>query len=83
VAKNVTLVSVQVLSKNGKGSVSSLLSGIQWVVEDAKKHAKKSIVNMSLGIPSIAPSANTLDQAITSAAKGGLPIIVASGNSAR
>ncbi|CAO3595602.1 unnamed protein product [Absidia cylindrospora] len=82
VAKNVTIVSVQVLKKNGEGSVSSLLSGVQWVVKDAKKHAKKSIVNMSLGIPSIAPSANTLDQAITAAAKGGLPIIVASGNSA-
>lgn len=38
---------------------------------------------MSLGIPSIAPSADTLDQAITAAAKGGLPIIVAAGNSAR
>ncbi|ORZ21983.1 peptidase S8/S53 domain-containing protein [Absidia repens] len=82
VAKNVTIVSVQVLKKNGEGSVSSLLSGVQWVVKDAKKHAKKSIVNMSLGIPSIAPSADTLDQAITAAAKGGLPIIVASGNSA-
>jgi hypothetical protein len=83
VAKNATVVSVQVLGKNGQGTVSSLLTGLQWVVKDAKKHGKKSLVNMSLGIPSIAPSADTLDQAITAAAKGGLPIIVAAGNSAR
>lgn len=82
VAKNVTIVSVQVLKKNGQGSVSSLLSGVQWVTKDAKKYAKKAIVNMSLGVPSMAPSADTLNQAITAAAKGGLPIIVAAGNSA-
>ncbi|KAI8331960.1 peptidase S8/S53 domain-containing protein [Chlamydoabsidia padenii] len=82
VAKNVDLVSVQVLAKNGRGAVSSLLSGIQWVTQDAMKYPKKSIVNMSLGIPSIAPSANTLDQAITAAAQSGLPIIVAAGNTA-
>ncbi|KAI8334591.1 peptidase S8/S53 domain-containing protein [Chlamydoabsidia padenii] len=82
VAKNATIVSVQVLGKNGQGTVSSLLTGIQWVVKDAKKHTKKSLVNMSLGIPSIAPGADTLNQAITAAAKSGLPIIVAAGNSA-
>ncbi|KAI8086654.1 peptidase S8/S53 domain-containing protein [Halteromyces radiatus] len=81
VAKNVTMVSVQVLKKNGQGSVSSLLSGIQWAAKDAKKYPKKSIVNMSLGVSSLAPSANTLNDAITAAAKGGLPIIVAAGNS--
>lgn len=51
VAKNVTLVGVQVLQPNGKGSVSNFLGGINWVVEQEKNHTRPAIINLSLGLP--------------------------------
>ncbi|ORX62828.1 subtilisin-like protein [Hesseltinella vesiculosa] len=82
VAKNASLVSVRVLDKNGEGSVSDVLSGLQWAVKDAKKYKGKALINLSLGIDAIAPQANVLDKAATAAVKAGIPIFAAAGNSA-
>jgi subtilisin family serine protease len=60
VAKKATLVSVQVLDKNGKGSMSNLIAGLDWVAKHAKRGS--SIVNLSLGVAKNTPGANALNQ---------------------
>jgi subtilisin family serine protease len=60
VAKKAKLVSVQVLDKNGKGSMSNLIAGIDWVAKHAKRG--KSVVNLSLGVAKNTPGANALNQ---------------------
>lgn len=60
VAKQAKLVSVQVLDKNGKGSMSNLIAGLDWVAKHAKRGS--SIVNLSLGVAKTTPGANALNQ---------------------
>lgn len=81
VAKNVSLVSVQVLNAAGRGTVSNILGGLQWIMEKEKEKRRPVIINMSLGLPKTAPGASALDQAVTAAVEAGLPIITAAGNS--
>jgi len=73
VAKKATLVSVKVLDRFGSGSTSIVLSGIEWVIANAKKPA---IINMSMSSP---PSA-ALDQAVENAVSAGITVVVAAGN---
>lgn len=82
VAKNVTLVSVQVLNANGKGTVSSLLGGIQWIMEQEKNRTHPALINMSLGLSKKGDGAKALAQVINAAVDAGLPVIAAAGNSA-
>jgi subtilisin family serine protease len=60
VAKQAKLVSVQVLDKNGKGSMSNLIAGLDWVAKHAKRGS--SIVNLSLGVAKTTPGAKALNQ---------------------
>src|SRR5713226_1549129 len=48
VAKSATLVPVRVLDCRGSGSVSTLLAGLDWVLQQS---ARPGVVNMSLGGP--------------------------------
>ncbi|KAI8148497.1 peptidase S8/S53 domain-containing protein [Fennellomyces sp. T-0311] len=82
VAKNVSLVSVQVLRGDGKGTVSSLLGGIQWIMEQEKDRKRPVVINMSLGLPESSGGAQALNEAVASAVDAGLPVIAAAGNSA-
>jgi len=47
VAKNVRLVGVKVLARNGQGSFSGIIAGMDWVAQRAR--GSKAVVNMSLG----------------------------------
>jgi len=47
VAKKVRLVGVKVLSRQGSGSTSGIIAGMDWVAQRAR--GTKSVVNMSLG----------------------------------
>ena len=49
VAKAVTLVPVRVLDCNGGGSLSSLLAGLDWILQDHAQAPQPGVVNMSLG----------------------------------
>ncbi|KAG2179398.1 hypothetical protein INT44_006244 [Umbelopsis vinacea] len=80
VAKKANIVSVQVLDKNGKGSMSNLIAGLDWVAKHAKRGS--SIVNLSLGVAKTTPGANALNQAVDALVKAGIPVFVAAGNSA-
>ncbi|KAI9253944.1 peptidase S8/S53 domain-containing protein [Phascolomyces articulosus] len=82
VAKNVDIVSVQVLRADGKGTVSSLLGGIQWIMEQEKNRTRPVVINMSLGLPESSAGAQALNDAVSAAVEAGLPVFAAAGNSA-
>lgn len=77
VAKNVNLIAVKVLTTDGYGSTSDILKGIEWVVgEYLRNTTRKAIINMSLG----GSKSRILDEAVNSAVKRGVLVVVASGN---
>ncbi|KAK5662680.1 hypothetical protein OQA88_8596 [Cercophora sp. LCS_1] len=80
VAKAATAVAVKVLSSSGSGSVSGVISGIQWSVKDARAQPggpKKAVLNMSLG-GGFSPA---LNNAVAVACNEGMTVVVAAGNS--
>ncbi|KAF4631808.1 hypothetical protein G7Y89_g6315 [Cudoniella acicularis] len=74
VAKNANLVAVKVLDKNGSGTYSGVISGIQWVATNAVAH---SILTMSLG----GGYSAAVNSAVASAVSAGVTVTVAAGNS--
>ncbi|KAI8350106.1 peptidase, S8A subfamily [Mortierella sp. GBAus27b] len=74
VAKKVNLVAVRVLGSDGSGATSGVVSGMDWVAQNANG---KSVVNMSLG-GSKSSAINSAAQRLVAA---GVPLIVAAGNS--
>ena len=78
VAKNTTLIAVKVLDWAGSGSYSSVISGLQWVINDATSSGmvQRSVISMSLS-GGYSPALNA---AVDAAYLAGLPVIVAAGN---
>lgn len=67
------------LGDNGAGSISTVINGLQWAYEDAKKRVggvAKAVVNMSLG----GGKSTAMNQAVKSVVNGGLVVVVAAGN---
>ena len=75
VAKEVALVAVKVLGCNGSGSISGVVSGIDWMVENKRLPA---VANLSLG----GGYSGVLNDAIASATLEGITMVVAAGNDA-
>jgi len=75
VAPGVELVSVRVLNKNGSGTTSGVIAGVNYVAANA---AGGDVANMSLG----GGISTSLDQAVLNAsnAKGGIWFSLAAGN---
>lgn len=78
VAKNVKIVPVRVLDCNGSGTISGVISGLNWIA--GRDHtAGKEVANMSLG-----GAANTaLDTAVKNLIQKGVQVVVAAGNDSR
>jgi cerevisin len=81
VAKKAHVYAVKVLGSNGSGTMSDVIAGVEWAVEDANKQAKAgkvkgSVANMSLG----GGKSPSLDNTVNAASKAGLPFAVAAGN---
>jgi len=74
VAKNVSITAVRVLDCAGSGSNSAVISGIDWVAQNAVLPA---VANMSLG----GGSSTALDSAVNNAINAGVTFAVAAGNS--
>ncbi len=74
VAKNVGLVPVRVLDCAGSGSMSGVLAGLDWIIQNGRKPA---VVNMSLG----GNAYSTLDTAVDNLFNNGYVAVVAAGNS--
>ncbi|CAK9441588.1 uncharacterized protein LODBEIA_P54560 [Lodderomyces beijingensis] len=77
VAKNVNIVEVKALNSKGAGSLSTILSAIDFTVKHRLDSGKKGVANLSLG----AYKNHVLNRAIEQATKSGLLFVVAAGNS--
>ena len=76
VAKNADLVSLRVLDCDGSGSVSTVLAGLDWMMDHISFATRRVVLNMSLsGPPSV-----VLDQAVKQLGEAGVTIVVAAGN---
>lgn len=73
VAPDVTLVSARVLDCEGSGSVSGIISALEWIGANARRPA---VVNMSLG----GGASLSFDDAVSALVASGIPVIVAAGN---
>ncbi|MEW6622822.1 MAG: S8 family peptidase [Bacillota bacterium] len=73
VAPSVRIYAVKVLNAQGSGSLSGVLSGLQWCVNN-----KMQVVNMSLGT---AESTSSFKTAIKAVDDAGIVIVAAAGNS--
>ncbi|KAI9178675.1 proteinase B [Blastocladiella emersonii ATCC 22665] len=81
VAKKAHPVAVKVLSSNGSGSMSDVVKGVEWAVQDHKRRTKKdknakSAANMSLG----GGKSALLDRVVNAAVDSGIHFSVAAGN---
>lgn len=72
-APGVDLYSVKVLSRSGSGSISSIIAGIEWAVENDIR-----IISMSLGTKNYSQA---LENACNAAYEAGCLVIAAAGNS--
>ena len=83
VAPQANIVSVKVLNAQGAGTVSQVISGIQWVIANKSRY-KIGAINLSLGHP-VGESYETdpLCQAVEKAWKAGIVVVCAAGNDGR
>jgi len=81
IAKGATVIAVKVLSDGGSGSISGIVSGINWATTDYTNNKRPNgyggVISMSLG----GTSPGTMRTAIQAAYNAGLPTVVAAGNS--
>ncbi|KAI9319947.1 peptidase S8/S53 domain-containing protein [Dichotomocladium elegans] len=80
VAKNVSLVGVQVLKVDGTGTISDLLGGLQYVANQQQGKAGLALINMSLGISRRNAASDTFDDAVLATIAAGVGIVAAAGN---
>lgn len=77
VAKAVKLVAVKVLNCAGSGTTTSVVSGVEWTLDDHNANGGPSVANMSLG----GGASGSIDTAVGNAISGGITFAVAAGNS--
>jgi subtilisin family serine protease len=79
VSKTAVLIGVKVLGKNGSGSWTGVIQGVQWATQDAAKYrgTDPGIGNMSLG----GGRNQALNDAVDASSAQGFAWVVASGNS--
>ncbi|WP_211355148.1 S8 family serine peptidase [Blastococcus colisei] len=75
VAKAVRLVPIRVLGCDGSGTMSGVVSGLDWVIAQHAAGAP-AVANLSLG----GPASTTLDNAVQSTINDGVAVVVAAGN---
>lgn len=78
VAKNVTIVPVKVFSCGGSASVSTVIAGIEWATEDARRGGGPAVINLSAGVHKGMGAG--LERAARNAIKAGLTFVTAAGN---
>lgn len=82
-APNANIINLRVLDKNGAGTDSQVIAAIQRAIQ-LKSTYNIRIINLSLGRPVYeAASQDPLCQAVESAWKAGIVVVVAAGNSGR
>ncbi len=83
VAQRADIVSIRVLDKTGQGTVSQVISGIQWAITNKTLYRIK-VMNLSFGHP-VGESYKTdpLCQSVEAAWKAGIVVVCAAGNGGR
>ncbi|MDA9004122.1 S8 family serine peptidase [bacterium] len=77
VAKKATIHPVRTLNCSNSGTLSGVISGIEWVTENVQFPA---VMNLSIGAQS---RINSLDNAVNGAINAGITVTVAAGNNSR
>lgn len=80
VAPRAALVGVKVLNSGGSGTVSGVVSGIDWVVAN-KATFGIEVINLSLGTSGCSSGTDSLSQAVNNAVSLGIAVAVSAGNS--
>ncbi|WMJ72667.1 S8 family serine peptidase [Cytophagaceae bacterium ABcell3] len=75
VAAGATVVAVKVMNAEGKGRISSIIRGVEYVTENANRG---DVINFSLGGAGISPA---LERSVDNATKKGIYLAMAAGNS--
>lgn len=70
------MIDLKVLASSGAGNLSTVLYGLEYMVNEHKDGRTKSIANLSVG----AHFNNFLNNAVDTAVDEGVPIVVAAGN---
>src|SRR5437764_11357183 len=83
IAPNAKLINLRVLNSQGTGSVSSVLSALDWVMSNRSAYNIR-VVNMSLGMPAIDSYKNDpVCQAVRKVVDSGVVVTVAAGNNGK
>ena len=77
VAKNANLINVRILSCDATGTLSAMLSGLDYIKTNVGSRANKSIVNLSLATA----LSSTLNAAVANLIALGVFVVAAVGNS--
>lgn len=81
IAPKSNIIAVKCITATGKGNISSIIKGIEWVIENKEKYNIK-IISMSLGTTSIESyKDDPICQILEEAWNNGITVIVAAGNS--
>lgn len=77
-AKAAVVVAVKVLDRDGTGSMSGLLRGLQWAVADARRRGihRRAVVNMSV----TGSYTRAVEEGVRAAVEAGMTVVVAAGN---
>ncbi|WP_395138418.1 S8 family peptidase, partial [Armatimonas sp.] len=83
VAPQANLINVAVLNQYGQGTVTNVLSGLQWCITNKTRYNIR-VLNLSLGHP-VGESYTTdpLCQAVEAAYRAGIVVVCAAGNNGR
>jgi subtilisin family serine protease len=80
IALNANLINLRVLNANGVGTVSGVLSALNWVLANRTTYNIR-VVNMSLGTPAVDSYANDpICAAVRQLVNAGVVVVVAAGN---
>lgn len=75
VAKGATVIPVRVLNCSGSGTTSSVVAGLNWILNNHNR-STPAVINMSLG----GWGSKSLDEAVADLHDAGIPVVVAAGN---
>ncbi|MED2970768.1 S8 family peptidase [Fictibacillus sp. B-59209] len=79
-APEANIVGVKVLNKTGSGSLSTVIAGVQWCMDNKEKYGIK-IISMSLGSQATQPAAeDPVVKIVEEAWKQGIVVCIAAGN---
>ncbi|KAJ8507395.1 hypothetical protein ONZ45_g10228 [Pleurotus djamor] len=76
-AKSARVIAVKVLSDAGSGTVSGIISGLNYVAQSAQASGRPTVINLSLG----GGASAAFDNAVTAILQQGIHIVAAAGGS--